>query len=299
MEHFILRRPGADLAGYSWDIEQPKAVMILVHGLAEHAQRYGRFAQRLNEAGIAAYSVDLRGHGQSIGAARGWFGKSGGYRTVLEDIGALAGYAKGRHEGLPCILFGHSMGSIFARAAIEEFGDEFSACVLSGVTIGVPGTRGIAPAVAWAAKLFGHDKPSGFLDNMSFGSYNRAIDHPRTKFDWLSRDEAEVDKYVSDELCGFVATPALFQDLSVLLVRTLKPRNLARIPKALDILIISGAKDPCGNFGKDASFLDETFRKQGLNVKAKVYEDARHELLNELNRDEVMGDIIGFLEGCM
>lgn len=300
MENFTLQRPGEDLTGYSWDIKSPKAVMIIVHGLAEHAARYGRFAQALNGAGIAVYSMDLRGHGKSIGGApRGWFAKSGGYQIVLEDIRALSDYAKARHAGIPCILFGHSMGSIFARAAIQDYGDAFAACILSGVTTGVPGTRKIAPVIASIVKLFGHDKPSKFMDNLSFGSYNKSFSNPRTKFDWLSRDEAEVDKYVADDFCGFVATPALFHDLSVMLISTIDKENLDKIPKNMHILIVSGAKDPCGSFGQDAGFLANAFQQQSLDVAVKVYEDARHELLNELNRQQVTGDIIDFMKRCI
>lgn len=288
---------GAKLACYEWPCENPRAAVVIVHGMAEHAARYGRFAEALNGAGLAVLSMDLRGHGATAtGGIKGWFAKKGGWLAVVEDIRQLSLKAQQTCAGRPLILFGHSMGSIFARAALFTYGDMYRAAVLSGVTVDQPGRRNIAPFIAGAVSLLqGADKPSKLLDNLTFGSYNKQFLPNRTGFDWLSRDAAEVDKYVGDENCGFVCTGSMFVDISRVLLETLKEKNVAKMPKGAPLFIVSGAEDPVGMNGRAAAYLAERYKTAGLDATAKVYEKARHELLNETNRDEVTADIINFI----
>ena len=288
---------GVDLGGYEWPQKSPKAVVVIVHGMAEHAARYDRFAGELNKNGYAAIAVDLRGHGLSIqDGIKGYFASKDGWRVVQRDIAALVNEAKKRYPNVPVVLFGHSMGSIFARIFMMDAGNQIDACILSGVTINKKGLRDVAPYVAALFSLSGAKKPSKALDAMSFGAFNKPFEPAKTPFDWLSRDEDEVHKYVDDELCGFVCTPSLFGDVSKAILYTLKEENVAKIPKDLKVYIMSGAKDPVGSEGYDAHYLQDSYEKAGIAVECKVYEDARHELLNEINRDDVTCDIINFLE---
>jgi alpha-beta hydrolase superfamily lysophospholipase len=284
---------------YEWPAENARAAVVIVHGMAEHAIRYGRFAKALNDAGIAAVSMDLRGHGATASVEdKGWFAKSDGWKRVLADIRQLTGWAAEKYEGRPVILFGHSMGSIFARAALASFGGMYRAAVLSGVTVDEPGRRNIAPAIAGAVSaLQGSKRPSAVLDNLTFGAYNKRFAPARTRFDWLSRDQKEVDKYVLDGNCGFICTGSMFVDVSRVLLETLKPRSVAKIPKDVPILIMSGAEDPVGGFGAAASYLERQYGQAGLDVTVRRYEGARHELLNETNRDEVTKDLLEFING--
>jgi alpha-beta hydrolase superfamily lysophospholipase len=287
-----------ELCCYEWPAENARAAVVIVHGMAEHAARYGRFAQALNAEGVAVVSMDLRGHGATaLGRTKGWFAKKGGWKLVLEDIRRLTEWTREKYEGKPLILFGHSMGSIFARAALFSFGNLYAATMLSGVTVDVPGRRSVAPAIARAiGALQGASKPSPLLDNLTFGAYNKRFKPARTRFDWLSRDEKEVEKYVLDENCGFICTGAMFVDVSQVLLETLKKGNVARMPKGMPMLIVSGAEDPVGGFGAAALYLEKQYKAAGLDVDMKIYKGARHELLNETNRDEVTEDLIAFIE---
>ncbi|MCK5129397.1 MAG: alpha/beta hydrolase [Clostridiales bacterium] len=286
-----------ELNGHIWEIKDPKAVVVIVHGMAEHCTRYDRFAKVLNSNGYAAIAIDLRGHGRTAkGNINGYFAKKNGWKIVLNDIKLLIQKAKQEFPNVPVVLFGHSMGSIFARASMMNYGNEFDACILSGVTISKKGLRDIAPTMTTIFSIFGENKPSKMLDSMSFGAFNNAFKPSRTDFDWLSRDEEEVDKYVTDEMCGFVCTPSLFKDVAKTILYSLKKKNIQKIPKDMNIYIISGENDPCGSDGYDAQYLCNIYKQEDLNVECKIYEEARHELLNEKNRDEVTNDILSYLE---
>ncbi len=296
----ITAKDGANLIGYKWHLDEPKALVVIVHGMAEHSARYDRFANALNENGYAVMAVDLRGHGKSVTDGKiGFFTPKDGWKTVVDDINILVESMKSSYPNLPVILFGHSMGSIFARMFMMDFGESIDACVLSGVTINKKGLRDVAPFITNVISLFGADKPSKLLNDMSFGEFNKQFEPSRTPFDWLSRDEEEVDKYINDDLCGFACSPKLFNDVSKTILYTLKQENVNRIPKTLNTLIVSGEKDPAGSNGYDANFLHESYMEAGVPSQLKIYSDARHELLNETNREEVTADIISFLDSCI
>ncbi len=301
MQHInITANDGLKLGGYKWHLDNPKAIVVIVHGMAEHSARYDRFAKDLNENGYASVAVDLRGHGKSVeDGKKGYFVKKDGWRIVLDDIKVLVDFAKESYPDVPVILFGHSMGSIFSRVFMMDYGKEIDVCVLSGVTINKKGLRDIAPLITNIVALFGADKPSSLLNDMSFGEFNKQFEPARTAFDWISRDEDEVDKYIKDDMCGFACTPKLFNDVSKSILYTLKQDNIERIPKDLKTFIVSGEKDPAGSNGYDAKYLYESYKSTGVPVECKVYPDARHELLNEINRDEVTRDIISFLDSCV
>lgn len=292
MKDFILENHGTKLTCYEWSVANPKKVVLIIHGLAEHAVRYDDFAKHLNINDLSVYSMDLRGHGRSTDDGLGIFYKKNGWEKVVEDISKLYAHAAKENPELPIVLFGHSMGSIFSRATLQKTNDKYEKCVLSGVTISKPGLRDVAPVIT---SLFPSNKPAKILDNMTFGDFNKAFIPNRTKFDWLSRDQAQVDKYIEDEKCGFVASGSMFKDVAKVLLYTLNDSNIKNMPKETPIFIISGDKDPAGSFGYDAKYLADSYTDAGLIVRYKLYEDARHEIINEINNQEVYTDVSDFI----
>ena len=282
-----------------WEPEnQPKAVLQIVHGMAEHIERYDRFARYLNQNSILVVGADNASHGKSISkdGIRGYFGAEHGWNSLIQDIQSVHSIIKQSYCGLPCILFGHSMGSFLARSYAARHGDDLDGFIFCG-------TAGKNPALPVAKVLArseirknGASTPSSLLDKLSFGAYNNAFKPNRTPFDWLSRDEAEVDKYVDDPACGFVFTAAGFRDLFDGLGEVSGPQWARRVPKR-PILLIAGDADPVGANGKGVKQVEAWLVQSGHRVKCILYPGARHELLNETNREQVSDDVRLFVEG--
>ncbi len=278
----------------------PKAVVQVAHGMAEHSDRYARFGERLTAAGYAVYASDHRGHGSTARASNdaGYFADDHGFDTVVDDMHLVTDHARAENPGLPVFLFGHSMGSLLSRSYVTRFGADVDGLVLSG-TAGDPGALGkVGLALATAqAKLRGRRHPSRLMDQLTFGQYGAAFKPNRTKFDWLSRDEAEVDKYVADERCGNVFTSGFFVDLLGGLGTINSDEAVSRVPKDLPIHLVSGSLDPVGAQGKGVQQVADQYRRLGVEeVSVKLWPDARHEVLNETNRDEVMDEVVGWLD---
>jgi alpha-beta hydrolase superfamily lysophospholipase len=259
----------------------PKAVVLIVHGLAEHSARYRRLAAALVGAGYAAYASDHRGHGRSMrpGDAPGDFG-AGGWGALVADLGQARRLASAEQGGAPVALIGHSMGSFASQTLLLDESREFAACVLSG-------SSDLPTVAAFAAS--GAD--------LSFASFNAAFEPAQTPFDWLSRDAAEVDRYIADPLCGFDAPPETGLAIISAAARLGSPEEMRRVRSDLPILIISGDQDPVGGAGALLPMLRERYRAAGVDdVTLKLYPGARHELFNETNRDEVTRDVIHWLQ---
>ena len=300
MDFSLRAADGQELPCCYWEAEEDcRGTVVLVHGMAEHARRYGAFAGALAAGGFAVAALDLRGHGRTAGT-QGSFGP-GGWPRVLEDVHALCRWAVERNPGLPVALFGHSMGSLFARAAMESFGGELAAVVLCGPTVDLPVRRLAAPAIArLLGALMGRERPNAVLRAMTFGAFNKPFAPARTDFDWLSRETAAVDSYVADPGCGFTCSAGLYEEVSRLILFTLKRANIDRIPKRLSVLLVSGAEDPVGNCGDAAKFLLRQYRRRGMeNVRLILYPGARHALLDETNRDAVVRDILDFYQEAL
>jgi len=278
-----------------------RAVVLIVHGMAEHAGRYDRLAAALNEKGYEVVAPDLRGHGKSIADQDnpGLFATKDGWNKSIGDIKALSLLIRQQSPGKPVILLGHSMGSFLAQRLMIEQGSEFAAVILSGTNGPVGILRGVGAIIARIEVLrCGAKNPSSLLTSMSFGAYNKPYDPPRTEFDWLSRDEAEVDKYVADPLCGFAVSTSLWRDFLDGLGELHRPQDVSRIPRDLPIFLVSGDRDPVGGYAKGVQKLLDLYARSGLaNVSHKFYEGARHEIFNETNRDEVTSDIVDWLSG--
>jgi alpha-beta hydrolase superfamily lysophospholipase len=303
-QRFMLAADGAELCIHRWLPEgAPRGVVQVAHGLAEHGARYARLAAALAQAGYAVCADDHRGHGQTARSDDdlGFFAERDGWRTCVEDLWRLNRRIAADHPGLPIVLLGHSMGSFLAQQLMSERGDALAGVVLSG-------SGGKPDAMAAAGRLFarferlrlGARGRSAAINALTFGAFNKPFRPARTPFDWLSRDAAEVDKYAADPRCGFVATTQLWIDLLDALGDVTGAARQARIPKRLPIYVISGSEDPVGANTKSVRRLLQDYRALGLErVSHRFYEGARHELLNETNRDEVTRDLIAWLDGVI
>jgi alpha-beta hydrolase superfamily lysophospholipase len=268
------------LATYTWDdVADPVGVVQVAHGLAEHSERYGRLAESLNAAGYVVHALDHRGHGASITDRAGDFGAVG-FEGLIADVAAYGASLRATSPDLPLFLVAHSMGSFAAQSVLLEHSDLYDGVVLSGSTALDLLAAGLAQA----------EGPVGLE------AFNAGFE-PRTGYEWLSRDEAEVDAYVADPLCGFdlpdETVPALFGAAATLA----DPASLARIRPDLPILVASGEADPLAGGGELVQVLAQRYRNAGVrDVTVRVYPGARHEIFNETNRDEVTQDVIGWLD---
>ena len=293
---------GAQIFTYRWmpdNASDIKGAIQIAHGMAEHAARYERFADALTKAGYAVYANDHRGHGKTAGSLEkvGYFADEMGWEKVVVDMHTLTGIIKKECPNKPFFLFGHSMGSFLSRYYAMHYAGELKGLVLSG-TAGDPGALGmIGILVATiASKINGKKAKSNLLNKLSFGAFNDAFKPNRTDYDWLSRDNAEVDKYVNDPWCGAVFSAGFFCDLLGGISYINKNENIAKIPKNLPIYIFSGAKDPVGANTKGVTQVYDTLKNAGIgDLTLKFYEDARHETLNEINRNEVFSDVIAWI----
>jgi alpha-beta hydrolase superfamily lysophospholipase len=298
-----LDRPdGVKIALYVWPAPAGpiKAAVQIAHGLGEHAARYDRMAQALTRAGYAVYASDHRGHGQTAPRAEdyGHFADTDGWARVVEDLHAVNSYIAREHPGLPRVLFAHSFGSFVAQDYLSRYGDTLAGAVLSGTNSGMAITAKLGLGVAYLERLRlgGHNKSKLLFAN-SIGTYNKRFKPNRTASDWLSRDTTEVDKYVADPMCGFDLTVQGWIDLMGGLVRIDDPALRRRVPKSLPVYLFAGDQDPVGRAGKGPRALLAAYKRAGLtNVSLKLYEGARHEALNELNRDQVVEDLIRWLD---
>jgi len=268
---------GFEIAAYRWiATDEPRAVVQLAHGMGEHALRYIPSLAPLVDAGYAIYASDHRGHGrtQRSPADQGDFG-AGGYDRVVDDLARLTHLAKSEHPSAPFIFLGHSMGSMLGQGYLIEHSDLLTGAAFSGTTA-------IDQVVA---------DPAGGLE-----AFNAPFEPARTPFDWLSRDAKEVDAYIADPWCGFALDPASMMSLFSQGARLADPAQLARIRKGFPLYVFAGAEDPVtGKGGAWVRTLIERYRAAGLDVEVDIYPDARHEVLNETNRDEVVANFMTWL----
>ena len=279
----------------------PRAVVMLSHGMAEHSGRYARLGAALTEAGFALYAHDQRGHGRTAAnGVLGHYADRDGWNKVVGDLASLSASIGQRHPGAPVFVLGHSMGSYIAQAYLLHHSASVQGAVLSGSNFQPVLLYRSAAVIArlerWRQGATGC---SAIIEFLSFGSFNKAFKPVRTPFDWLSRDQEEVDKYVNDPLCGFRCTNQFWLDMLGGLQQISKKSSLAQIDKTLPILIIGGECDPVseGKRLKDlAGALTDT---DHALVTLKLYPQARHEILNETNREEVTHDLLAWLEQAL
>lgn len=292
---------GVSLFLHMWSPDTaPRGIVQIVHGLAEHGGRYARFAEALTDAGWAVIADDHRGHGATAHTADevGHFADDDGWNKAVADVEAIGAYARRKWPGVKLVRFGHSMGSSLTLHALSRFPGSVDAAVLSGPTGVIGPLRKIGLLVTRIERMrLGKRGRSRLLHRMSFGDFNKAFEPARTAFDWLSRDEAEVDKYIHDPKCGFVVTTQHWFDHLIGLGDMVDPANLARIPKSLPVRIIGGSKDPVSKATRQLPALWNRMRSAGMtDVTERIWVDARHELLNDVVRDDVTADVLSWLD---
>jgi alpha-beta hydrolase superfamily lysophospholipase len=279
---------------------RPAAALLVVHGMAEHGARYERLARALTADSIAVYALDLPGHGQTAKEGEhGHFADRDGWRVALEAIDAvhheLAEDLRRPHEkrAVPVFLLGHSMGSFLVQHYLVEHGSRLDGAILSATTGDLGSFRPIGLTLLRIEALIrGRRHRSKLANALSFEQFNKKFKPARTDFDWLSRDPAEVDKYIADPLCGFLCSAGLWIDLLAACADLADAKRLARVPKQLPILLIAGSADPVCNGAAGPTALAQAYRGAGLkNVTTSIYEEARHELLNDTCREEVTAEL--------
>jgi len=287
---------------YRWLPENPvKAVVQIAHGWGEHAGRYARIADALCREGYAVYANDHRGHGHTARTPEelGFFSGRDGWTKCAGDLWQLHQHIAASHPDAPIVILGHSMGSFMTQQFISEHGDVLAGAVLSGSNGAPPSSARVGVWLAYLERLrVGPRGKSRLMNRLVFGAFNKPFEPARTPFDWLSRDPAEVDRYIADPLCGaFESTVQLYIDVLGALPDVGKVARQARIPKKLPIYIFGGTRDPVGS---NIEELVEAYRAAGIqDVRHQFYVRGRHESLNETNRDEVTRDLIQWLNSVV
>lgn len=277
-----------------------KAVVQIVHGMVEHIRRYDAFARFLNEHQIAVIGHDHLGHGYSAKEPkdRGYFSDRDGSNLVIRDMYQVTRYARKRYPGIPIILLGHSMGSFFSRKYLTVFGNRINGVILLGTGSYSFAEAALGKTLADAiGKMRGKRFRSRLLHELMLGSMNQRIAARRTPHDWLSRDTGVVDEYENDELCQFQFSAGACSDFFQILAELASKKYFDRIPKRLPVLLAAGKEDPVGNYGKGVEKVYRQLEDLGIrDLELKLYEEMRHELLNEVGKEEVYQDILSWLE---
>ena len=289
------------LYGYQWAPGiAPRAMIHIVHGLAEYGARYDRTARLLAERGYLVFAHDHRGHGLTAAAPErcGMFAERDGWNRAVKDICLLVDSERKENPALPMIVLGHSMGSFMAQQMMYERPELLDACVLSGCN-GKPDFRVtlLRAAARFERVRIGGQGRSTFLHRLSLNFANKAFQPARTKFDWLTRDTAEVDNFEGDPFCGWVGSSQLWLDLIYGTLEVARPANQKRIPADLPVYIFGGLNDPVSDCCRGVRHLIDAYRRAGLTeISHKFYPGGRHEMLNEINRDEVIEDLLFWLD---
>ncbi len=285
-----------------WLPDQPpyKGVVQIVHGMVEFIDRYDDFARFLCSKGYVVVGEDHLGHGHSVNDESEWgyFGKSDGFNFIIKDLYHLHKMQSKEFSDIPYYMLGHSMGSFLARIYITKYGKHLTGAIIMGTGNQPPALAGAGLLLANIISAFKGDTfRCPFINNMAFGAYNKKFEPARTNYDWLTKDEAIVDAYVKEPRCTFMFTLGAYKELFKSLLYIGNTKNINKIPKELPLLVISGAMDPVGDFGKGVQGVYEMFVASGIDdVAIQLYDNDRHEILNETNRQEVYEDICTWLE---
>lgn len=301
MQVETISRPGATLSVKVWPTSSPRGVLQIVHGMVEHASRYDDFAQFLNSQGFAVVAHDHRGHGDTVTDADvpGFFADVDGWQVALDDVAAVRTWVDEKYAGVPHFMLGHSMGSLMLRDFLGRSGNGFGGDGLAGaIVMGTaiwPGAKAAAGVkVAALLKKVAPKAPGKLLNSLTFAGFNDGTEK-RTEFDWLSRDNAQVDKYIADPKCGYVPTNTFFGDLLAGTESANADSTYASTSKELPIWVTSGAEDPVGGAGAVTEVYAKYLAAGVQDVEFKVYPGGRHEILNEVNRTEVYEDLAEWL----
>ena len=275
--------------------ERPVCIVQIVHGMAEYIDRYDEFARYLADKGIMVVGDDHLGHGKSVrpGEKYGYFCKADASTVLVRDEHRLKKITQKQYAGVPYIILGHSMGSFIARNYLFRYGMGIDGALIVGTGMQSKPILLCARILAGIdGALFGADHISKFVDKAAFGVYNKKIDSPKTPFDWLSRNEDNVRRYIDDPMCGFIFTANGFQTLFRLIRNLHDVEKLKKMPRSLPVFFLAGADDPVGDYGRSVERVYKSFQELGMeNVQMKLYPKDRHEILNEVDREDIYGDI--------
>lgn len=277
---------------------EPLAILQILHGMSEYFLRYEAFAGHMARCGILVVGHDHAGHGQSSAEDDyGYFGPENGWLHFVEDADHLRRIVSEDYPDVPYFMLGHSMGSLILREYLTRHADGLAGAVITGTS----GRNVLTPLGLFLVRVlrmrYGDRHRSNFVQTMAFGGNNRRIGSPANLYEWLSSDRAVSDSYANDPQCGFVLTLAGFSDLFTLLHRTSQSGWPGRVPTGLPLLFLSGALDPVGRYGEGPKEVAEALRKAGhQQAGLKLYEEMRHEVLNEKDRTAVYDDIEAFIE---
>ncbi|MCB2293046.1 alpha/beta hydrolase [Clostridium algoriphilum] len=301
-ESFTFKHKGnLDIFVYKWlpnENIEVKGVVQIAHGMGETASRYESFATFLTDNGFVVYANDHLGHGKTAGQIEklGDLGEDG-FNSMVEDMHGLNEIIKAENVGSPIFLLGHSMGSFLTQRYICLYGNELNGVILTGTC----GRRGIIIDIGRIIakveiKRIGRCAKSILLNKLMFGRNNNSFNQSRTAFDWLSRDNKEIDEFVDDPYCGSIFTAGFFYDFLGGLKGIESMAEIKNVPKNLPIYIFAGDKDPIGKNGVGVLRLVKTYNKQGIkDLVYKIYKDGRHEMLHETNKEEVFMDVVKWI----
>lgn len=284
---------------FAENLKNPKLIVQICHGMEEHIKRYRDFAKFLENQGIRAFGMDNRGHGKTCEdeELKGHISDEEGDIKLVQDVYDFNKYIRSEFPDKQIVIFGHSMGSLIVRNFLNEYSDYVDGAIICGTTEPYNMKHKIAMLLAKFLSGKNGTKKSEFINKLGFRGYNSRIKNRNTDFDWLTRDENEVEKYILDKDCGFLCTNAFFLDLLTLIKESSNKSNLENIKKDLPILFISGKADPVGDYGKGVLKSYRLYKNAGIkNVKLKLYAQMRHEILNEIDKEKVYLDIYKFLE---
>lgn len=300
----FLADDGKKISYFKWiPDKKPVGTVIIAHGMAEHSKRYDDFASFLNENGFAVFANDHRGYGRTAGTPEkvGFVAEKYGWELMVNDFLKMKEKAKNSYPDVPLFALGHSMGTFIIRDIVlrnKNASSDIEGIILSGTGCGL-GLLGQIGKIIFKIEIFkiGADGKSRLLHNMSFGKYNNCFKNHRTEYDWLSTDSTNVDKYIEDPFCGGVFSASFFRDLSYGIEKVNSFKNIKNIRKNLPVFLISGEKDPVGNFTKGVRKVFEDYKRAGVaDIQAKFYKGFRHEILNEGKKEKVYKDILHWLK---
>lgn len=294
LEEWLDAPDGHSIPVKVWRPRQPKQLLVIVHGMAEHAGRYAQTAEWLTEQQVAVVALEQRGHSDECPPEDlGHLADQDGWQKAIDDVAQVIDYARQLEPGLPLTLFGHSMGSFVVQNVIQQYGEQLDAVVLGS-------TRQLRRlplqlsrlAVKLTGLLFGRRNANGFIERIEFGKYNRHFKPNRTDSDWISSDPAQVDDYLDDAFCGFACTPAFWDDMTGGLLAI----DPGRWPKDLPVHLMSGTEDPLGDMGVGIQRQIAALRAAGVRVESTcLFDGGRHELLN----DRHFPDARDYLLSCL
>lgn len=275
-----------------------RGVVQISHGMCDYFKRYDEFARFLTEHGFIVCGNDHLGHGNSVSNddELGYFSEKNGWQHVVEDLFSLTKIMKRSYGDLPYFMLGHSMGSFMARAYSTKHGKALDGLVLCGTSGGVKGLTALMPIIDAMKKLHGDKYRSPLLKKLAFGAYNLRIKDSHSDYDWISRDTDIVDLYNNDKKCTFNFTVNGYDNLTRVLWYVSQEKWFENFRRDLPVLLVAGDGDPVGSYGRGVKSVYDRLRRYSCDVEIKLYSQARHELLNETNRNEVYNDILNFFK---